>query len=141
MKFDLGHGSASFAFDTARHALDIGLPLHAISTDLHRGCVNGPVFDMATTMAKCLHLGFTLPEVIRLSTISPATLIGRSSTLGSLAIGREADLTIFQLIDGEFLLTDSEGQTEKATHHLDVQYTIRAGRVVKSPGKAAGNDR
>ena len=130
VKFDMGHGSASFAFATARHALDAGLPLHAISTDLHRGCVNGPVFDMATTMAKCLHLGFTLPEVIRLSTASPAALIGRSATLGSLATGREADITIFRVVDGEFALTDSEGQTEQAMRHLAVQHTVRAGQVV-----------
>jgi len=133
VKFDMGHGSASFAFAAARHARDAGLPLHAISTDLHRGCVNGPVHDMATTMAKCLHLGFSLPEVIRLSTTSPAALMGHAATLGSLAVGREADITLFKVVDGTFDLTDSEGETEQATRHLDVQYTVRAGQVVKSP--------
>lgn len=133
VKFDMGHGSASFAFDTARHALDAGLPLHAISTDLHRGCINGPVHDQGTTMAKCLHLGFSLPEVIRLSTASPAALMGRSATLGSLAVGRTADLTLFRLVEGEFTLTDSERQTEQATRQLEVLYTVRDGRVVKRP--------
>jgi dihydroorotase len=137
VKFDLGHGSASFAFDTARHALDAGLPLHAISTDLHRGCLHGPVYDMATTMAKCLHLGFTLPEVVRLSTWSPAQLIGRAATLGSLATGREADITVFRLVDGEFDFTDSERKTERASQHLEVRYTIRAGRIVKAPHQNA----
>jgi dihydroorotase len=137
VRFDLGHGSASFAFETARHALDAGLPLHAISTDLHRGCLNGPVYDMATTMAKCLHLGFTLPEVIRLSTWSPAQLIHREETLGSLANGRAADITIFRLVDGEFDFTDSERRTERATQHLEVRYTVRAGRVVKTPNQQA----
>ncbi|RIK36527.1 MAG: amidohydrolase/deacetylase family metallohydrolase [Chloroflexi bacterium] len=137
VKFDLGHGSASFAFETARHALDAGLPLHAISTDLHRGCLNGPVYDMATTMAKCLHLGFTLPEVIRLSTWSPAQLIRREETLGALATGREADITVFRLVDGEFDFTDSERRTERANQHLEVRYTIRAGRIVKTPSQNA----
>jgi len=133
VKFDLGHGSASFAFDTARHALDAGLPLHAISTDLHRGCINGPVFDQGTTMAKCLHLGFTLPDVIRLSTSSPAALMGRSATLGSLEVGRAADLTLFRVVEGEFTFTDSERQAEQATRQLQVLYTVRAGSVVKTP--------
>ena len=137
VKFDLGHGSASFAFETARHALDAGLPLHAISTDLHRGCLHGPVYDMATTMAKCLHLGFTLPEVVRLSTWSPAQLIRREATLGSLATGREADITVFRLVDGEFDFTDSERKTERANQHLEVRYTIRAGRIVKTPNQNA----
>ncbi len=131
VKFDIGHGSASFAFDTARHALDAGLPLHAISTDLHGGCINGPVFSQGTTMAKFLHLGFSLPEVIRLSTSSPAQLIGRGDSLGSLAVGREADITIFQVADGNFEFTDSEGEKEQATRNLEVIHTVRAGRIVK----------
>ncbi|HMN28523.1 MAG TPA: amidohydrolase family protein, partial [Caldilineaceae bacterium] len=137
VKFDLGHGSASFAFETARYALDAGLPLHSISTDLHGGCLHGPVYDMATTMAKCLHLGFSLPEVIRLSTWSPAQLIGRELTIGSLISGRPADITIFRLVDGEFEFTDSERRTEKANRRLEVLYTVRAGQIVKRPNDQA----
>lgn len=130
VKFDIGHGSASFAFDTARHALDAGLPLHSISTDLHRGCVNGPVYSQGTTMAKFLHLGLSLPEVIRLSTQSPAQLIRRENSLGSLAVGREADITIFRVVDGSFEFTDSEGEKEQASQNLEVLHTVRAGRLV-----------
>lgn len=130
VKFDIGHGSASFAFDTARHALDAGLPLHAISTDIHKGCINGPVHSQGTTMAKFLHLGFSLPEVIRLSTISPAQLIGRSDSLGSLAVGQEADVTIFREVTGDFEFTDSEGEKEQATRNLEVLHTVRAGATV-----------
>lgn len=133
VKFDQGHGSASFAFETGRRALDSGLPLHAISTDLHRGCVNGPVYDMGTTMAKWLHLGLDLPEVIRLSTSSPAQLIHREDTLGSLAPGRTADITVFGVREGEFEFSDAERQVEKARRNLEVLYTVRAGQIVKQP--------
>lgn len=133
VKFDIGHGSASFSFMTARHALEAGLPLHAISTDLHRGNLRGPVYDMGTTMAKFLHLGFDLPEVIRLSTLSPAQLMQRSAELGSLQGGRAADITIFRVIEGEFPLTDSERRTETATRQLEVLYTVRNGQVVRQP--------
>jgi dihydroorotase len=133
VKFDIGHGSASFAFDTARHTLDADLPLHSISTDLHGGCINGPVYDQGTTMAKFLHLGLSLPEVIRLSTSSPAQLIGRGDSLGSLAVGREADITIFREVTGDFEFTDSEGEKEQAKLNLEVLYTVRGGRVVKTP--------
>lgn len=133
VKFDMGHGSASFAFESARYALDAGLPLHAISTDIHRGNVNGPVYDMATTMSKMLHLGFSLPETIRLSTWSPAQLMHRETEVGSLAIGNNADITLFQVVEGEFALTDSEGQTETARQRLDVLYTVRSGRLLKKP--------
>lgn len=137
VKFDIGHGSASFAFETARHALDAGLPLHAISTDLHKGCVNGPVYSQGRTMAKFLHLGLSLAEVIRLSTISPAQLIGWDDRLGSLATGREADITLFRVIEGDFEFTDSEGEKERASRDLEVVSTIRAGRVVRDVRRGA----
>ncbi len=128
VKFDIGHGSASFSFDTARAALDAGLPLHSISTDLHHGNFNGPVYDMATTMTKFLHLGFDLPEVIRLSTLSPAELMRQAHVVGSLQTGRVADLTLFHLDEGEFSVTDAEHKTEVATRKLNVDYAIRAGQ-------------
>jgi dihydroorotase len=133
VKFDLGHGSASFAFESAHYALDAGLPLHAISTDMHKGNVRGPVWDMATTMSKLLHLGFPLPEVIRLSTWSPAQLMRREREVGSLANGNDADITLFRVVDGEFAFTDSERRTETASQCLEVLYTVRGGRVVKKP--------
>jgi predicted amidohydrolase len=57
--------------------------------------------------------------------------------LGSLACGREADITLFHVIDGEFAVTDSERRTERAGRRLQVDYTIRAGQVVREPEHAA----
>lgn len=137
VKFDIGHGSASFSFETARRALDAGLPVHAISTDIHRGNVKGPVVDQGTTMAKFLHLGFTLPEVIRLSTLGPAQLLGREGALGTLRPGTGADITLFRVVDGEFALTDSEKRTEQATRNFVVTHTVRGGTIVKEPNHSA----
>jgi dihydroorotase len=136
VKFDIGHGSSSFSFETARYAFDAGVPLHAISTDLHGGNVNGPVYDMATTMAKFLHLGLDLPEVIRLSTLSPAEVIHREHEIGSLIPGREADITIFRVVDGDFDVMDAERKKERASQMLRVEQTVRAGKVVAGAEKA-----
>jgi dihydroorotase len=45
VRFDLGHGAGSFSWTAARHGRTAGLPLHSISTDLHRSNVNGPVWS------------------------------------------------------------------------------------------------
>lgn len=132
VRFDIGHGQSSFSFETARYAMDAGLPLHAISTDLHRGNAQGPVYDQATTMAKFLHLGLDLNEVIRLSTISPAELIDREESLGSLHPGKCADVTMFRVIEGEFELTDASNRTERAERKFQVEHTIRGGRPVRT---------
>src|SRR5687767_6407949 len=42
---DLGHGQSSFAWEAARHARAAKLPLHSLSTDIHRGNVSGPVWS------------------------------------------------------------------------------------------------
>ncbi len=137
VKFDIGHGSASFSFGTARRALDAGLPVHAISTDIHRGNVTSPVVDQGTTMAKFLHLGFSLPEVIRLSTVGPAQLIGREDEFGTLRPGACADITLFRVVDGDFALTDSEKRTERATRNFAVTHTVRGGTIMKEPNYSA----
>ncbi len=85
--FDIGHGLSSFSFETARKAMEAGLPLHSISTDLHVLNLRHPVRDMATTMAKFLHLGMSLREVIAASTIGPARVLGRDHEIGTLRRG------------------------------------------------------
>ena len=47
-----------------------------ISTDLHSGNINGPVYDLPTTLSKFLSLGLSLEEVIEKSTIAAAKAIG-----------------------------------------------------------------
>lgn len=131
VRWDLGHGSASFAFATARAAMAAGLALQSLSTDLHRGNVAGPVHDLATTMTKFLALGSGLREVLEGVTVGPARLIGREDRLGTLAVGREADLTLFAVEHQETVLTDSEGETLASPERIVPAYALRAGRVLR----------
>ena len=50
--FDVGHGAGSFNFPAARKALDDGFLADTISTDVYAVNINGPVFDMPTTMSE-----------------------------------------------------------------------------------------
>ena len=57
---DVGHGAASYDFDVAAMSIAAGLLPYSISTDLHMRNVDGPVYDLGTTVSK-LHaagLGF-----------------------------------------------------------------------------------
>ena len=69
---DVGHGAGSFAFRVAETAVSQGVLPGTISSDVHQGNVNGPVYDLATTLSKFLHLGVSLEEVIRRVTVNPA---------------------------------------------------------------------
>jgi dihydroorotase len=75
--FDVGHGCGSFHWETARRAFEHHFFPDTISTDLHRFSIERWCFDMPTTMAKFLHLGMTLEDVILKTTWAPAKAIGR----------------------------------------------------------------
>jgi dihydroorotase len=129
--FDVGHGCGSFAWSIYRRATDQGFDLDTISTDNHRLAVEGPVYDMLTTMSKFLHAGMPLADVVAASTSRPARAIRREDRHGSLAPGRRADIAVFRLDDGTFDYIDAFGQRERATRRLAAVLTVNGGEIVR----------
>ena len=125
--FDVGHGAGSFSWSVARAGLAQGLLPDTISSDIHAWNIAGPVFDLATTASKLLHLGLSLTDVIRRVTHTPAECVGRSADLGTLKPGAAADLTLLRLVSGEFRLRDSSGAEEVGGTRLEPVAVIRNG--------------
>ncbi len=130
VSFDLGHGQGSFAWEAARHARKHAFPLHSLSTDIHLGSLHGPVWTYGRTMAKLLHLGYALPEIVKVSTLGPARLIDEEKELGSLSPGTVADLTLFRVVDKKVVFTDSLKNSENGTRDIEPVHCIRAGKVI-----------
>ena len=128
---DIGHGSGSFSFETAKAMLGQGQYPDVISTDLYSANVDGPVYDLPTTLSKFLALGMGLAEVIAAATERPAAIIGKGDGLGRLEIGGVGDVAILELQEGEFELTDCHRQTLVARQKLVSAGTIRAGRLME----------
>ena len=127
--FDVGHGSGSFSFAATEAALKERFPPTSISSDIHAYSVLGPVFDLPTTMTKLLLLGLTLEQVIELTTVAPARAIGKAEEMGSLKPGRPADIAVFDLVQGNFSLVDSQGDTRKTTQKIVPVLALRHGRI------------
>jgi len=130
--FDVGHGVGSFSFDVARKALKAGLIPGTISSDLHYYNVNGPVFDLATTMSKFMLLGLSLGEVLARTTSVPARLLGLSDRLGSLKEGYLSDIAVFKIIEGDFEFEDSMQVRVPGRERLEPVAVIRSGKVYRS---------
>jgi dihydroorotase len=126
---DVGHGAGSFSFDVCEKALAQGVVPGTISSDLHEYNVRGPVFDLATTLSKFMHLGLTLEQVIQRATTNPAGVFAFPLKLGTLSEGSEADLAVFSLLEGNFLFTDSLKQTRVGHQRLVPAATVKAGRI------------
>lgn len=129
VRFDLGHGAASFAWSAARNAQKHNFPIHSLSTDIHSGSYKGPVWSYGKNMAKYLHLGYTVEELVQMTTLGPAELIDEAKELGSLSTDTVADLTLFRIANQQTTLTDSRGISETGERDIQPVHCIRAGKV------------
>jgi dihydroorotase len=129
---DIGHGQGSFSFDVASKALAQELLPGTISTDLHQYNVNGPVFDLATTLSKFLLLGLTIEQVIERVTMNPAKLLRFPAAIGTLREGVQADVAVFSLAEGNFEFVDVKEQKRIGHRKLIPIATVKAGRIYGS---------
>lgn len=104
----------------ARRMLDAGLPL-ALATDFNPGSC--PTANLGLVMSiACLYMAMTPEEVFNAVTINAAHSLGRSDRLGSIEVGKQADLVIFDV-----------DNYRKIPYFIGVNLTakvIKAGRVV-----------
>jgi dihydroorotase len=126
---DVGHGRGSFSFDVAEKALRQELLPGTISSDVHRFSVDGPVFDLATTLSKFLHLGLTLDQVIARASTHAAGAFGFPRGLGTLREGAEADVAVWSLAEGDFEFVDALREKRIGHRKLVPVATVKAGRV------------
>jgi dihydroorotase len=128
--FDCAHGRNHFNFRMIEKALDQGFLPDTISTDLTlTSATKGPVWDLPTTMTKLLHFGMPLEQIVERATAAPARIMGYAGTVGTLKPGANADVAVFELRDGSFDLTDSDGNVVTAKRRLLAQATIKDGRI------------
>jgi len=127
---DVGHGVASFSFNTAEKAIKQGLLPDTISTDLHTRNINGPVYDMPTTLSKFILLGLSLDEVVLRATYKPAKAMGLANNIGTLKPEAPADVAVLKLKKGKFILEDATGEKRIANQKLISTTTVKNGEIV-----------
>jgi dihydroorotase len=81
-------------------------------------------------MAKFLSIGYSLSDVVRMTTSQAARAIGMDDQIGHIAVGREADLSIFDSISGRWRFTDTVGQEWFGDQALVPVHTVRAGELI-----------
>lgn len=137
VNLDVGHGQGSFSWRVMEAAMKQDVLPGTISSDVHQFNVGGPVFDLATTLSKFLHLGMKLEDVIERATLRPARLFRFPHSPGTLKAGAEADIAVFKLEEGDFEFRDSfaDGRPPEArvAHRKFIPVaTVKAGRLYGS---------
>ena len=130
--FDVGHGAGSFWFRNAVPAVKQGFIPDSISTDSHLESIIGPAVNMVNVMSKFLAMGVPLEEVIRRSTVNPAHEINRPD-LGTLSIGRPADIAVLQELHGNFGYIDDGFARMNGHVQLIDRMTVVGGRILYDP--------
>ena len=128
--FDVGHGAGSFWFRNAVPAVKQGFIPDSMSTDLHLG--DFTVLSMTEVMSKFLAMGVPIEDLVRRSTVNPAREIHRTE-LGSLSVGREADVAVLEVLHGHFGYIDNGVARMNGNVKLIARMTIRAGRISYDP--------
>jgi dihydroorotase len=80
-------------------------------------------------MAKFMSLGYSLPDVVRMTTVNAAKGIGMADSVGAIKVGREADVSIFDVVNGKWKFTDTLNQPFTGDKALVPVQTIRAGAL------------
>ena len=128
--FDAGVGINNFTFDSARKMLGQDFAPDTISSDLTVPGRQSPIHSLTECMNKFMALGMSLEDVVLRTTAGPAEVLGMSGSLGSISPGREADLSILEVVEGDWVYRDNFGGVLRAQHEaLAPRLTVRAGRV------------
>ena len=142
---DTAIGDYQFGWDKAETVLAQGMRPDTIASDIElfaegsqtqeilvvdgrtTGGRKASQFTMVEYAAFFFELGFSLPEIIAMASTNPAKAMRIDDRAGSLAVGREADMTILDDRRGHFLLTDVTGVPRIGTRALDPYATFVGG--------------
>lgn len=111
-----------------RKMVDLGVPV-ALSTDCNPG--SSPTVSLPFIMnLGCLKMGMTPAEVITATTINAAHAINRGKEIGSLEVGKKADITIFNVAN-YMKLQYSYGVNHVETVLKNGQVVVKGGRLIE----------
>ena len=148
VRVDVGHGS-HFSFEMARKALEAGIIPYTLGADLHGLNVRPPednafrmsetdrqsnpffgvaAFGLTHAMTELLTLGVALNDVVKTVTSNAAELVNMSDSIGSLAVGRAADVSVIDMLSGKFTLQDNLRVKVTAERYLSPVFCLLAGK-------------
>ena len=89
------------SYARARKMIDMGIPV-AVATDFNPGSTPNESLQLAMNLA-CLRYKMTPEEVLTAVTLNAAAAINRASNIGSIEVGKAADMVIWQAPDLNYL--------------------------------------
>ena len=80
-------------------------------------------------MTRFLGLGFSFEQMVTICTANPAKAIGEGGRLGSLAVGRQADISVLDIKEGDWVVYDILGASLPVNKAVVPALTVKRGVV------------
>ncbi|XKM14350.1 amidohydrolase/deacetylase family metallohydrolase [Orbaceae bacterium ac157xtp] len=126
---DIGHGGESFSFKVAKRAKALDIYPNTISTDIYsKNRLQGPVYNLANVMTKFLALDYSKQRIIDSVTKNAAEVLNLKNK-GHIAVGYDADLTIFDIQPTNLKLTDAEGEVREVQQRFVALGCVISGEL------------
>ena len=131
---DTSYGDFNFGWDRADTVLAQGLRPDTIATDIeiHAGDGMRKLSErgLLEYASYFLAMGFSVEDVVRMTTSTPAAYLGIQDRAGSLQEGRTADISVLDVVKGRWLLTDAMGKSRVGTEALVPVVTVKGGQAI-----------
>jgi dihydroorotase len=144
VRVDVGHGS-HFSFEVAKRVLDAGVRPFTLGADLHGYNVRVPQaggkderaenpffgiapFSLTIAMTELLTLGMTMEEIIPTVTSNAAAMVNMTDEIGALKVGRDADISVLEIANGRFKLSDNSGVEVVTDKLIRPVFCLRGGK-------------
>ena len=159
VRVDVGHGS-HFSFEIARLALEQGIVPFTLGADMHAYSIgasqsgkpgwanklnsNLTPFSLCHAMTELLILGMPLVDVVKTVTSNAAIMLGLEDEIGTFKRGRQADVTVLDILPGRWELRDNAREVVIADRMIVPKFVLRRGErydadspLLPAPVKAA----
>ena len=140
VRFDMGHGSNNFSYDTVRRALQQDFVVETISTDMHLGNYRRPGMDLAGVMTKTIQAGMSVEDALKKVIVTPVKLLGLQDKQTAIEVGKQADITLFKILEEERSIPDSYGKEEVCKVQIQSVATIIGATLHRSLPAAFPHD-
>ncbi|MEQ5789202.1 amidohydrolase/deacetylase family metallohydrolase [Erythrobacter sp. NFXS35] len=151
LRVDVGRGG-HISYDRARKVIDAGIIPYTAGSDLHgyntriaaerteemdlhpafRVLMGKRRFGLHTVLSELIALGFKLEDVVPMVTTHPAQILNLSDEIGTLGVGRDADISVLRDERGKWTLIDQTGVALQAERMLYPDFCLRAGALFEA---------
>lgn len=128
--FDACRGTGHWCFPVLEKAFDQGFMPDLITADTTSLSAIPLTCQLPTVMSELLALGMPLDDIIKKTTVIPANMM--KNVKSGIKQGNPANLTVLDIVEGEYEFKDSHGNTMKGSKLIVPKKTIVKGKVLYS---------